>query len=246
VVADTSDRMKLARIQSIGKGAVIPNLKERKMLYKNNLNRMLRAEFAERRALQTDPEGRLRELEKEFDIPHVSIQLPYGGTCSPIVDKIEIYEDNCFDFNDVSDYDEDSLPEDDYPAAIIFPMFDEFDYPKDLAAIVPSEGKAVTYCGNAATISVQPFTKLSFSTPLMTYLDPLEYIRCGCQGVLILDGPRAASELRGRGLIAPNEAVAVKLRSITDFRSPRISAVQPELYPEFGPIRLFPQTVLSL
>jgi hypothetical protein len=121
-------------------------------------------------------------------------------------------------FFDIVNLDEDG------EGAFIFLARDVLDEAADIIAWQPRYEKLLTWLGTIGAIGeadrVSP--ALEFEGALPVWRTPLNWLRHGRRGVVIVDPPKAAYRLEGRSLLAEDAAHGIELRNSLARPMPRI------------------------
>jgi hypothetical protein len=108
-------------------------------------------------------------------------------------------------------------------AAIAFPVFDEFGEIIDLAVWNVDGGKLALWRGVASMLGAENVFAPRLGQPLLAHETPLEWLRAGRRGVVVVDPQRAAPLLRlAEPLGVKREAHGRSLRQALTIPAPRI------------------------
>jgi hypothetical protein len=110
-------------------------------------------------------------------------------------------------------------------AAFIFLARDELGDPCDLVAWEPVSARVAAWYGRPSLLGLENLwtPRIAYDGALVIFETPLEWLKAGRQGVVIVNPERAAPLLReAEHLCAPSEKYGRYLRSILTARPPRI------------------------
>jgi hypothetical protein len=85
--------------------------------------------------------------------------------------------------------------------AMVYHVWTAYYRTVDLVAIIPELNKAAFYLGTSGVLGIYHLDPLTTQEGVRLYRDPMQYVRHGRQGILIVDPAKAAYELRGKRLI---------------------------------------------
>lgn len=84
----------------------------------------------------------------------------------------------------------------------------------DLVAIVPTLNQAALYLGTRGVLGFHRFSHRGARRGVRVYRDPMQYLRDGRNGILIVDPVKAALELRGKLLVVESTEHAHELAQL--------------------------------
>jgi hypothetical protein len=85
---------------------------------------------------------------------------------------------------------------------MVFPVFDAHLQWIDFVAVAPAINKAALFLGHTGMVGVRHLSSHTAKQGVRVYLDPMQYLQNGRQGILITNPAKAVHELRGRLLVA--------------------------------------------